>query len=934
MNKFRIILTVIFCGVSFLPGLAQSLKEIQIDENDKLVVQSVIPNVQGLKGRPLVSYCVDGKQYTTASPSKIVHVSCQTEPFEYGINAKVCFLNTSPDTIKLHNVVPLGESADNVYITGKGDHELSRTHLFRPGFAPVNVIVPDNAWELGFTALKLPDGKSIATLVRRDRNTIKNGTRRRFETVLFPGGSVTYNFWMDQYEGDWQEGLRMMFQTRLLYDVPVGKFDNSLLLRKDLAWFRDCYAVNLMMAWDKRFFDYQDGLHHVKEHLEKMQKLMGGYDVYGIWPTWPALGMDQRNQWDMFRDLPGGYKKLREISDLCHQMKSRFFLCYNPWDESTRSDEGHFDGMTTIARATNVDGFVLDTKANSSAEMQKAADSAHPGIIMYSEGMAVPGDMQGIPSGRVHNALYYPPMLNLVKFIKPDFAIFRVSEEAYEPIRRDFNVSFFNGYGTEINSFPAGKFEWSDDQMRYWGKLLQIQRENSKNFIQFDYKPLITTLVDSIYVNKWPSGAKTIYTIYNLRPDGFSGNLFEVEDKDSSHFVDLYKQEEIQESKFRDKKYLSVKVDAFNSFELGTNNESSVTAIAQLPKLLSVKLKADKLTFSSRKGDQVRIWAGMPSYEKKPMIFGVQEQSISLFEAFPDYEGKFVVQAFNAEELLDERIIQVTPGTACLLSSREQTEKVKDPPTGMTTIPAGIFSCDHYRVGNSFIRYPENLTEKGEKIPMKKFFMDIYPVTNGQFKTFLDATGYLPKDTVNFLKHWKNNRIPSGEEAFPVVYITLEDAREYAKWAKKRLPTEMEWQYAAQTEAGNEWPWIQEKPVRRVEENITNTLSVWKLEGIEPDRCNLGDGRLYPVGKYPKGKNSYGLYDLVGCVWQLTNDLYDNTFYRFVMVKGGSYFLPSSSFWYIQGGPRELNFRQYLLRVSPSFERKSTVGFRCVKDAL
>jgi formylglycine-generating enzyme required for sulfatase activity len=91
---------------------------------------------------------------------------------------------------------------------------------------------------------------------------------------------------------------------------------------------------------------------------------------------------------------------------------------------------------------------------------------------------------------------------------------------------------------------------------------------------------------------------------------------------------------------------------------------------------------------------------------------------------------------------------------------------------------------------------------------------------------------------------------------------------------------------------------------------------------------------MYPAGSFPKGKNPYGLEDLVGSVWQLTNDVYDNTTHRFIMIKGGSYFLPSSSWWYVQGGPRELNYRQYLLRVSPGFERNATIGFRCVKDAL
>jgi formylglycine-generating enzyme required for sulfatase activity len=86
------------------------------------------------------------------------------------------------------------------------------------------------------------------------------------------------------------------------------------------------------------------------------------------------------------------------------------------------------------------------------------------------------------------------------------------------------------------------------------------------------------------------------------------------------------------------------------------------------------------------------------------------------------------------------------------------------------------------------------------------------------------------------------------------------------------------------------------------------------------------------VGKYPAGVNPFGLYDLVGCVWQLTNDLYMTGNYNYLMMKGGSYFKPANSWWYVQGGPRELHYRQYLLRVSQGFERNATVGFRCVQD--
>jgi len=193
---------------------------------------------------------------------------------------------------------------------------------------------------------------------------------------------------------------------------------------------------------------------------------------------------------------------------------------------------------------------------------------------------------------------------------------------------------------------------------------------------------------------------------------------------------------------------------------------------------------------------------------------------------------------------------------------------------------------------------------------------------------------YKPADTVHFLKHWLNGSITAGEEDFPVVNLSYEDAQAYAKWAGKRLPTEVEWQYASQTSDGRYWPWgnaVQEKG--KAAKNISTTLTLVDYGKPDSNYCNTGDGKLYPVGKYKKGANPYGLEDLVGCVWQLTNDWYQSDTYQYIIMKGGSYYHPGGSWWYVQGGPKPLHYRQMLLRVSQGFERNATVGFRCVKDA-
>ncbi|MEI6143905.1 MAG: SUMF1/EgtB/PvdO family nonheme iron enzyme, partial [Mariniphaga sp.] len=726
------------------------------------------------------------------------------------------FRNISNDTVLLHNIVPFGESANRVYITGKGDHGLSRTHLFRPGFEPVNVIVPDNAWELGFSTVELSNNKKVCALVRRSKDSVQKGKRRRFETELFPGGSVKYTLWADFYEGEWQEGLRVMFQKRMLYDVEPGKFDNTLFERNDLQWARHAYVSHLIQCWDNYYYDATDGKFHMEDLIKKGKNLYGGDDFIGIWPTWPSLGMDQRNQWDLFRDLPGGMSQIKKLAEMCNSYKSRLFICYNPWDQSTRN-ESHTVGMANIIAATGADGVVLDTQGGSSKELQHAADSVRLGVVMYSEGMAVPKDMQGIVSGRVHNALYYCPMLNLNKFIKPEFAIFRVVELYKEPIRREYNLALFNGYGVEMNIFAPGKPEWLEVQYRYLGRISRILRENTFNFISNDLSPLVPTTRDNIWVNQWSTSNKTIYTIYSLIPEGYKGYLFKVNKQKDWHFVDLWHHQEKEPKQVDGNWLIEAETDAFNQSWLGTNNEGQVDCIASFPNLLQVSRESDLLEVIAEKGDEIKIWAGVPDYEKKPLVLPPGKNSIRLMEHFGPFEGRFVIQLFEKGILIDERIDEIKAGTPRLYSQSIKTKGSATVPSGMVKIPTGslVFKTTN---GDDFIPYPRYNQGKTYELPV--FYMDKYPVTNKQFNAFLDATNYEPMDKANFLKNWIDGKIPVKEENFPVVYISYEDAQAYAKWAGKRLPTEIEWQYAAQTSSGNEWPWVQKTPIKRGQEVI------------------------------------------------------------------------------------------------------------------
>jgi formylglycine-generating enzyme required for sulfatase activity len=185
-------------------------------------------------------------------------------------------------------------------------------------------------------------------------------------------------------------------------------------------------------------------------------------------------------------------------------------------------------------------------------------------------------------------------------------------------------------------------------------------------------------------------------------------------------------------------------------------------------------------------------------------------------------------------------------------------------------------------------------------------------VTNLQFRDFLDDSGYTPVVGNNFLKHWINGKLPQGKEDHPVVYVDTGDARAYAEWAGKRLPTEYEWQLAAQGPDSCLYPWGNE---------------------MESGRCNENtNGETSSVYAFPRGGSAFGCLDMSGNTWELTGNEYSDGRTRFIMLKGGSCYKASGSEWYFDGGPHKNNFVAKMLLIWPGLDRCSTVGFRCAVD--
>lgn len=224
--------------------------------------------------------------------------------------------------------------------------------------------------------------------------------------------------------------------------------------------------------------------------------------------------------------------------------------------------------------------------------------------------------------------------------------------------------------------------------------------------------------------------------------------------------------------------------------------------------------------------------------------------------------------------------------------------------TDMQWIPGGTF-----RMGSDK-HYPEEAPV--HRVTVDGFWMDRTPVTNGDFRRFVAATGYVtfaeippdPKDYPGALPHmlfagslvfappvhavdlrdwsqwwtflkgadWRHPFGPKstirGLDDHPVVHVAYRDAKAYAKWAGKDLPTEAEWEFAARGGLdGAEFAWGDDfTPGGK---HMANT---W--QGNFPHE-NLGlDGYEHtsPAAAFPP--NGYGLYDMIGNVWEWTSDWY------------------------------------------------------------
>jgi gamma-glutamyl hercynylcysteine S-oxide synthase len=674
--------------------------------------------------------------------------------------------------------------------------------------------------------------------------------------------------WRIDVQGSVATWLAEMKVWRHEHLIRMG-YDDAEYRRPEFLWTQRNYVHTQMMVEDRYFYDPHTGKYTVDRYLDDLEARFGGVDSVLIWYVYTNIGVDDRNQTALARDLPGGIEGLRQAIADFHRRGVKVFLPTMAWDNGTKS-EGvpDWQAAADLAKEVGADGVNGDTYNGVPRAFRTASDATGHPVVFQPESVPYADEQlmwNNQSWGKASTEII--PAVSKLKWLEPRHLI-NIENRWARDRTDDFHYMFFNGVGYVAWENVWGVWnQFTERDAEALRRLATVSRKFADLLVSCEWTPYATTLQQGVFASAFPAPDRTLWTLVNRNEYEMTGEQLVVAHAPGRSYFDVWNGTRLEPR--------LVNGQAHIALELETRGYGAVLALDR--------------------GAQVETLDAFLATMKR--LNAVPLQSLS-----------------NVWQALPQQMIPIEP-----------TQRHASAPAGMVTIPAGEFDfkvtgieIEGYTWKGLDFQYPWERSARRShlhRMQMKAFHIDRYPVTNAEYKKFIDASGYRPKDAHNFLRHWVNGAPPTGWEKKPVTWVSIEDARAYAGWAGKRLPHEWEWQYAAQGADGRLYPWGND----------------WNTRNMPPQSTAREMPVPADVDAHPQGASPFGVMDLVGNVWQWTSEFQDEHT-RAAAVRGGSAYVPQTSHWYFPQAWQLDQHGKYLL-MAPSKDRSAGIGFRCVVDA-
>ena len=709
-------------------------------------------------------------------------------------------------------------------------------------------------WRPDYSLRPRPDGPGVDTL----------GATEPVDAHMFDGPSSPADF------EAWLQSLKAWREQR----KKELRFHDELYGGTEFSWTRHTFTQDQLLIWDRSLYDPAAGRYTVDRSLGEIESRFGPLDSVLVWTGYPNLGLDDRNQFDLIRDLPGGVAGLRKMVAAFHDRGVTVFFPVLMWDEGTRDS-----GISRAANAVQLlheigaDGINLDTLNAVPDDVRDLSLSVKPPIALEPQMDPQNASLAASPISWDDWVLWddlaapFIPRVSRVKWLEPRHMVEVTDRYALSKIN-SLQHAFFNGEGYALLENLWG----------YWDGIAPRDAEALRRFTRIEraYADLLTSaewephtpdlLQPGIFASRFPVNGQTLWTLVNRNEYEVDGEQLAVPVQAGMHYYDLWHGVELTPASREGRSVLS--------FSLESLGFGAVLALQGHPS----QALLDLLTAAAKDAE-------------KPL------------------------SGFSRE----------SPVAMQTMQAIEPSPRSKAAPRGMIELPAADydFIVNGIEIENANnpgvdVQFPWEASPRRNHrhlIHIPHFFIDRTPVTNAEFKRFLDAAHYVPADDHNFLRDWKRGNYPAGWGNTPVTWVSIEDARAYARWAGKRLPHVWEWQYAAQGTDGRPYPWGEK----------------WNDIAVPPVDHSRTRRPPTDVAAYPAGASPFGVLDMEGNVAQWTDEFTD-AHTRAAVLRGGDFYRPLGALWYFPKSDRLDEQEKYLL-VSPGRDRSGVVGFRCAKDA-
>lgn len=619
------------------------------------------------------------------------------------------------------------------------------------------------------------------------------------------------------------------------YPQNIG-VDKQIYDRPEMKWTKTNFISGFAYLWDKDFWDADKKVFTAQKYCDKMKREFGGFQSVLIWIGYPNIGVDDKNIWETLDAIPGGTKGLGDAISVFHKNNVKVYFPFMPWEIDTRRspipDDKHW---AQILKDTDADGLFFDTWFDGD-NFQKELDKSKRGISIGTEHHPTLQNIQG------YNAIttswgqtlsrYNNNGISRVKWLIPEHVQWII--QRWEHSRQNnMAYSWINGQGILVWENVFGHVNtWNAIDRQTLRKINAIYKQFGYLYTSDSWKPYLPSGRTDIHLSSWEDSKVRIWNIATDKEHMAGKFDLIVADKTMTYY-NLWTGEKLSVNK----NTVTIPLDRF-SCVLGLKTQPS-TAIANL------------LNLNRRETE-----TPLPAFDK-------HTQFIITTTAKP------APKTIASVVPLPQNLLTVKGGNYKLVTEHVKRESDCFPDSGAS-------SNYENTVENGLIVHKTNVT-----IPT--FQIMSRAVTNAQFAGFVKAAKYIPKDTVNYLKQWNGTVCPDSLLNKPVVNITLDDARAYARWAGMRLPTEWEWQVAAQEH---------EKDFK------FNEVFEWN----ESERF---DGHNTFVTLRGGCKN-----------WTLQTS---------------RWYFPGSPDQKPAGGPQPYNSHSIYFLMQTGFDRAGTIGFRCVK---